>query len=264
VPFSFTIKGSTVQLSHRWTRPVLGLALAVGLTAPARAQETVQDGDWKFQITPYLWGMGLDGQVGVGQLASTGVEASFSDLWDHLHFAFMGAFEGRRGRWGFATDAFYADLTDSQPTPDALFGEAEVSLTDQFYTAFGTYRVAEGPWEVDVMIGPRYSSLDTELTLTSGIAAGRSVSSEVDWWDALAGVRVRWQSERGWVVAGFADVGGGSDDFTWEALAAAGYRFKKLVTLSVGFRYLFVDYDGGPVVYDMTMAGPLMGIGFRF
>jgi hypothetical protein len=242
------------------------LVLACFALAPASAQSAppASPTGWQFQITPYLWGSGLSGDVGVGKLQATGVEASFSDILSDLHFAFMGAFEARTGRWGFLTDAIYVDLSASKPTPNGLFGNADVSLTDQIYTALGMYRVSDGKCKVDVLFGPRYSSLDTDLTLTSGVAAGRTASGGVSWWDAIGGARLTWQSEKGWLVSGYADIGGGSDDFTWEAVAAGGYRFKKLVTLSLGYRYLSVDYDDDRVVYDMAMAGPFLGVGFRF
>jgi len=248
-----------VSLRRRLT---MSLACVVLCAVPAHAQSK-EDG-WQFQITPYLWGAGLDGDVKLGRLPAAGVEASFSDVWDHLHFAAMAAFEGRKGRWGFVTDAFYVDLTDTVPAPVPAFGEVKVSITQEIYTGLALYRAVDGAVTVDILAGPRYTTIDNELSLIGGVADGRSRSATLSWWDLLAGARVRWQSESGWFVNGYADVGGSDTDFTWEVLAGGGYRFKKLCTLSAGYRYLSEDYDEDGNIYDMVLAGPIVGVGFRF
>jgi hypothetical protein len=43
-----------------------------------------------------------------------------------------------------------------------------------------------------------------------------------------------------------------------------GYAFEKVVSLRFGYRYLRFDYESGSFVYDMAMAGPYLGVGFRF
>ncbi|HEX4824007.1 MAG TPA: hypothetical protein VFV19_06820 [Candidatus Polarisedimenticolaceae bacterium] len=239
---------------------VLGCVL-VAAAAPCRAQQAPAaappDG-WQFQVTPYVWLVGIDGNIKIGRLGSGGGETSFSDVWSDLHFAWMGAFEARHGRWGALVDTFYADLSIGT-------SDASVDIKDQFYTALASYRAYDGPVKVDVLLGPRYTHVDADLTLTTGILAGRNASTAIDWWDAIGGARVGWQSSSGWLVTGYGDLGGGGDDrFTWQVLAAGGYRFKKLTTLSFGYRYLSIDYDDGRIVYHITMAGPFVGVGFRF
>ena len=242
----------------RWLGVVFSCVLAAGAPCRASTASAPAPDGWQFQVTPYVWLTGIDGEIKIGRLGSGGGEASFPDIWSDLHFAWMGAFEARRGRWGALVDTFYADLSIGTST-------ASVDLTDQFYTALATYRAHDGPVKVDVLLGPRYTHVDADLTLTSGIFAGRNVSTAIDWWDAIAGARASWQSSKGWLVTGYADLGGGGDDrFTWEALAAGGYRFKKLTTLRFGYRYLSIDYDDGTIVYHITMAGPFLGVGFRF
>jgi opacity protein-like surface antigen len=245
---------------------VVGLVVAALLAAPVWAQSTPQKQDtWRFDATPYLWFAGLDGDVKIGRLPTGGVEASFSDIASSLHFVAMGAFEGRKDRWGFLADAMYIDLSQSTSTPKGVaFGDVGASLTEQIYTGFASYRVLDGNVAVDVFAGPRYVSLATDLDLTSGAAAGRAKSASVSWWDAVGGGRVLWRVHKGWSVMGFLDVGGGGSKLTWEALAGAGYEFNKLISVKFGYRYLSIDYDTTELVYDMAMAGPYAGVGFRF
>lgn len=251
-------------------------ALALGLTlvslasagaafVPAHAQASVaKPQGWQFDATPYLWGAGLDGDVKIGQLPSGGVEASFSDILSSLEFALMGSFEGRRDRWGFLVDGMYIDLSQTEPTPDAAFGEAEAKLSEQIYSAAGTYRPVEGKVAVDVMAGVRYVDISTDLELTTGVAQGRTASAGRSWWDGFVGSRMRYRPTDKWLVTGYLDVGGGGSELTWQALAGAGYLFNDLVSMKFGYRYLSIDYDDDGIVYDVAMAGPYVGVGFHF
>jgi hypothetical protein len=69
-------------------------------------------------------------------------------------------------------------------------------------------------------------------------------------------------------VGGF-DVG---SKFSWQALAALDYEFKRTKNVSwsgmIGYKALSVDYSRGSGLthyeYDMTMYGPIFGITARF
>jgi hypothetical protein len=45
----------------------------------------------------------MDGSVGAGELPTLNVDMSFSDILEHLDAGLMGAFEARKGRWGFCS-----------------------------------------------------------------------------------------------------------------------------------------------------------------
>jgi hypothetical protein len=59
---------------------------------------------WRVRLTPYLWGPGIEGTVGIGN-RSADVDATFSDILRELNFAFMGALEAERDRFTTITDA---------------------------------------------------------------------------------------------------------------------------------------------------------------
>ena len=244
----------------------LGLILTASIVAsPAKAESAAPKQDaWQFDATPYLWGAGLNGDVKLGRLPATGVEASFSDVANALHFAAMVGFEGRKSRWGFIVDALYIDLSESTTVPKGQAGNVDASLTEQIYTGFASYRVLEGDVAVDLFAGPRYVSIATDLNLTSGILAPRAKSASVSWWDGLGGARVKWRLPKNWWLMGAVDVGGGGSKLTWEALVGAGYEFKKVASMKFGYRYLSIDYDTTSLVYDMATAGPYVGVGLRF
>jgi len=254
-------------LAHRrWITTIAATcALLVGVSAlPARAAEKSEKAE--FDIVPYLWGAGLDGTLGIGKLPAQGVEASFSDLVSDLHFAAMGTFAVRKGNWGAIIDAIYIDLHDTVPTPqETVFGEAKVALGEQLYSGLITYRIYNAhKTSVDFGWGGRYYRIDTDLELTSGAAQGRSASATVNWWDWLAGVRVVGHPSKRWSLTGYADIGGGGSQLTWEAIAGADFAFNKTVSMAFGYRYLAIDYEKNKLLYNVSMAGPYLGLGFHF
>lgn len=251
--------------ARRLTAGLVAVTVIAAAPALAGSPSTVPKNEgWQFDATPYIWAAGLDGDVKIGRLPAGGVEASFSDIWNALHFALMGSFEGRKGAWGFMADAVYFDVSQSEPTSNALFGEAGASFVQQMYTGVATYRILDGNLALDLLLGARYSSLATDVTLTPGAAPGRSGSASKNWWDAVGGARVVYHPDVRWSVAGYLDVGGGGSKFAWQAVAGAGYQFNKVVSLKFGYRYIRVDYEDGDFLYDMASAGPYAGVGFHF
>lgn len=244
------------------------LATIVAAASPVMAAEptvTASKG-WEFDVVPYVWGAGISGDVGVGTLPAQGVEASFSDIWSNLNIAGMVAFEARKNHWGVLVDAIYVDLSQTVPTPNqVLYGQADVSMSQQLYSGLITYRIHDGDKvTVDLGWGPRYVRIDTDLELTSGALIGRTASATEDWWDWLAGVRVIGHPSKRWSLMGYADIGGGGAEMTWEAIAAADFAFNKTVSLAFGYRYLNTDYDQHSFVFNGAMQGPFLGVGFHF
>lgn len=267
--------------NHRMTRffVLSGIALSV-IVAPALAQAppastpaappastpaaSPAPTGWRFEVVPYLWGAGLDGDVKVGRLPAAGVEASFNDLLDVLDLAFMSTFVGHKDRGGFIVDALYFDLSGTTPTPEDAYGDADVGLTQQIYSAAGTYRVTDGKAPIDILGGLRYVDLAGDLELTSGIEAGREVSGSESWWDGFVGASIRWEFAEHWAVVGYGDIGGGGSKLTWQALAGVDWTFSPHLSGKFGYRYLSIDYDQNDLLYDMAMAGGYAGLGIRF
>lgn len=71
-----------------------------------------------------------------------------------------------------------------------------------------------------------------------------------------------------WDLSLRGDIGGfgiGSD-FTWQMTALLGYRFPLFgadATAAIGYRILDQNYDDG-FEWDMTLHGPVLGLGIRF
>jgi len=236
---------------------VLILGMASGSAAAAEP-------DWEFGVAPYLWGAGIDGDIKLGRLPAQGVEASFSDLLDVLDIGGMLAFEGQKGTWGFFVDAIYLKFDDQAPAPDPTFGEVRAELTQQYYTAAATCRVIHGKVDLDVLAGARFTDMQVELELLGGVADGRSRSRGTDWWDGIAGARVRYHPGEHWTIMGYVDAGLGGSDLTWQLAGGASYAFNKTIALGFGYRALDQDLDEPEFQYDTLLAGPYLGVKFAF
>ena len=62
-----------------------------------------------------------------------------------------------------------------------------------------------------------------------------------------------------WWAGAYGDIGGGGSDFTYQVLANAGYDFSERYALTLGYRYLSVDYDARDFLLDTALDGPIVG-----
>jgi hypothetical protein len=238
---------------------------------PAAAQDHREqdDGDgWSIRLTPYLWMSALEGKLAtLSGVPAAEVDASFGDLLESLDFAFMAFLDARRGKFGVLTEISYMRLSGDADTPGALFDDVDLTSTAAFLTGLGTYEaLAGGAWTLDAMAGGRLWYERTELDFAAGTLPGRQTDEDEVWFDPLIGARLRVDLPTGFLFIGQADIGGfdlGSD-FTWEAIAVAGYRFNERVSVQAGYRHMEVDYDHGDFLYDIELSGPIVGTTFRF
>jgi hypothetical protein len=67
-----------------------------------------------------------------------------------------------------------------------------------------------------------------------------------------------------WSLVGYADIGGGGSDSSWQALASLNYEVSRTTSVKIAYRHYAVDYNKGQFRYDMETSGPLIGVGIRF
>ena len=258
--------------SRRLLLRLLSAALAVGpLAERAEAQATAADEGWRFQLTPYFWAAGVAGTVGIRRLPSLEVDASFSDIIDKFDIGFLGRFEGRKSRWGFATDIVYlnlgAPLAGEQPI--ILILEPPVDVRQVLGEGTFFYRLASDASDrerayVDAFVGGRYVKLRTQI----GLVGGSVRENSVDWLDAILGLRGR--APLGGKAALFArgDIGGFGSKFAWNVEAGLAFQLSSSISLGAGYRYLHDDYEQGEgadrVSADIGFGGPGIFAAFSF
>lgn len=218
---------------------------------------------WEFTAGTYLWLYGLDGDVRVqGQQAD--VDVGFDELFDNLDFAVPLHFEAQKDRFGILLDGTYGKLS-----VDGTSGplEAQVDVQQWIVELSGFYRVFSsgkpGPrsLQVDLLAGARWSGQDVELSFVDPQA---DRDDRVDWVDAIVGARAFYRFTKSLGVGLRGDVGGfgigGSSDFSWNVSTDLGWEFAEHWWLSLGYRSLSQDYSSGDFEYDVTTAGPMIGI----
>ena len=181
-----------------WVIAAAVVTVVLGGAVPVRAQGgpgTVMDGQWHFIAAPYFWFAGLKGNVSVKGVVDIPIDESFSDVFSNFHFGFLGHFEGRKDRFGFATDIMYMDLhvpVAARAAP--VLGQLGLDTTVKSTTVEGRafYRVASGgrkdnPAGLDVLVGARYYGTSAQLNATLPGGADPSSGKE----NVLVGGRSR-------------------------------------------------------------------------
>jgi hypothetical protein len=241
---------------------LIATTIAVLMSSVALAQ--AEDG-WEFQIAPYLWMAGMDGDVGLlPGVPPADVDASFSDILDNLDFAFMLAGEARKGRGGVLGDIVYMDLGASGATPGPLYSTAKLDSRARLATVAGFW----SPWRdgaaaVDFLAGARFWAVDTKLSLGAGFLPATSASHDENWIDPFVGARLKGPLGGDKVFGSLGLIAGGfgvGADVMWDAVANIGYRWTDGFSTTLGYRYLSVDYSDGDFVWDVDMHGPTVAL----
>ena len=115
--------------------------------------------------------------------------------------------------------------------PVSIAGSSNV--TSNIWTLAGGYTVWRGESAfIDVFAGVRFLNFHTTIgwnfsTPVGCLTPGGSTSQTVNKWDAIAGFKgqVRF-GESNWFMPYYADIGAGSNNWTWQAMLGLGYRYK--------------------------------------
>jgi hypothetical protein len=228
-------------------------------TTPAASTE-----GWQFQLTPYLWGAGFKGSVGINEHVAE-ADASFRDIFDELNFGFMGLFEARRDRFVTFTDLVYTNLSDEKATRGFLVSNVDAAWKSFILAPQVGYRIAgsEAAY-VDALGGIRFWHVNGQLNFEGGALAALDVEGNRNWVDGIFGVRGKLNLSPAWYIRGYGDIGGGGSNLTYQLLGVAGASVGEHVAVVFGYRYLDVNYNKDRFLYDTQMQGPVAGLAFKF
>lgn len=241
----------------------------------------VERDPWRVEFTPWIWLMGVDGDLGV-QGAVVEVGRSFVDILDSSDslFALSGRLEAGYERFGVYVDGFYADLgVEDVQGPEEL-GDVDIEF-DQTILDFGVMwrvvnRKPEAPGArrgrdltLDLYAGGRWSALELELRPTEA----ESQSDDAAWVDPIVGAKAVIPFTDDWRIMVSADIGGFgvASDLTWGATGVLGYDFELFgvpTSAMIGYRAIAWDYtdESGPrrFTWDIVQHGLIIGLNFRF
>ena len=255
-------------------RLLFTLALGV-FSTPLLAQSQADGNAWDHTLAVYLWGASIEGSTQYGPDLSV----DFQTILDHLEFAAMGSYQGRKGKWAVLADVIYMDVSGDKSinlVPPAGPGtgvnlDASLDMKAWVVNAAGGYNLyddGEGT-TTDFVFGLRYLDLASDLALRLsagspdlGISPG-PVSKSGDALDAIVGARGVISLGDRWFLPWGANVGAGDSDLTWQAMAGIGFRASSWADIALTYRYLKWELDQD-IVDDLALSGPLLGVAFRF
>ncbi|MCV9998825.1 DUF481 domain-containing protein [Pararhizobium sp. YC-54] len=236
------------------------------LTTPDTQRLETESG-WTVTITPYFWGAGLRGDLGVINLPTVQTDASFGDIWNHLDFAVMAMGEARNGPYSVFADAIYIDLSGNAATPRGLLAD-EASIDSKTFAGLlgaGYTVLADEHGYLDIVGGVRIWSAETTIRLSGGVLDGREASDGATWVDAMAGVRGVYELTPNIFLTAWGLVGAGAANLDWDVAASIGYKFTDRISSTIGYRALGVDYDNGDgFKFDVVEHGPMVGLSIKF
>jgi hypothetical protein len=259
---------------------VLAAAFLASAALPAQAQAT-HDG-WEYEFTLYGWLPRIDGTLNfdVPGTDDNRIRAYPGKLLDNLQFTFQGNFAARKGRWGFMIDLIYLKEGNSKnetvlvplgPAGQLVEVGASMKLRNWIVEGVGTYTLVETEGgRLDFLFGVRYINLDADLSLNlEGIHPipipyqKHYFSSSGHAFNAIVGIKGEARLGGNWILPYYLDAGTGDSNFTWQAMAAVGYRWR-ICDLSLGFRYLSFNQGSDDKIHDLNAGGPILGLKFRW
>lgn len=135
---------------------------------------------WGFVIEPYVWAMGLNGNMGVGGLPAAHVGFSSSTILQHLDWGIFARGEVRKGRWGVLADGYYAALSASASPTNRLYDSINLGLQQSLVSLAIAYRVIDDRRGfLDVYAGARYNFIGAQVDSSLNNSRINQVSDNV-------------------------------------------------------------------------------------
>ena len=133
---------------------------------------------WSFILEPYLWGLGVDGTVGVKGL-DTHVDYNPLTVVKHLDWGIMAKGEVRKGKWGILGDGFFAQLSADGDPPGPLYNNAHIKLQQGMVELALAYRIIDDRRGfLDIYAGARYNYFGLDIDASIDNAGIQRVSDD--------------------------------------------------------------------------------------
>ncbi len=231
---------------------------SVSMTFAADEAGDVEAESWEFEITPYIWAAGLDGDVGAGGVTSP-IENDYNFfVLENLDLAGSGTFEARKHNWALLIDGLYTRFSDDFTNP--VFGTHLVNEAG-FVEAAVSYRFDQLK-ALEFIAGARYVFVSLDLTLS----LGPDVKASQDWVDPILGLRFTWDITDRWLMRLRGDLGGfgAGSDFVSSAVMTIEYRLSEMFSLKAGYRFMKWEFEDKDFIHDVSLSGFGLGLGIRF
>ena len=225
---------------------------------------------WHGSISPYLWGVNVNGSLYYDQSKLGTVSMGTGQLLQDLNVGGMLFAELHKGHFGVMADLFYAKMTlnKSSVVRQVDLG-SKTTLETGVYTLAGTYTLHNtNNSYVDALAGVRVLSLNTRTDISIGDTPYNAVakmSSTIA--DPVVGVKGRFRiADTDYFVPFYVDVGGGSSntEVTSQQLLGIGKAYG-WGEATLAFKNLYYKQKiQSNASADLNMYGVIVGATFRF
>jgi hypothetical protein len=227
------------------------------------------DTDWHYRVIPYVWMINMDGTTQIGRRRAH-INQNFGDILSHLSFAGMIWLEAEKGNLGIFLNSLYSVLKDT-----AHDGALSLDAKNRFglFTAGVSYKVYQANnLSLIPFAGFRYTLNDNQMAASTPAITVNAKDNQ-NWIDPLVGARLIYAFHKAWSGTLEVDIGGTSatTDYSYNVNALVGYHLHTVMThttIYFGYRLLDQNYQtgngSGTYVWNMRIAGPILGIAFDF
>jgi hypothetical protein len=230
------------------------------------------DGEWHFTLAPYMWFSGIKGDVSIGELPPIPVEAPISDILSDFDFGLQGHFEARKDRLGLGFDLIWSDL-GAPVAEDIEFADFTVDVRQLFTEGYLFYRIASGgpsdrPGYLDLLVGARYTGTRARLQAERAGVEYDGEFQELDWVDALVGLKFAAPLGSRFALRGRGDVAGFGSKITWNLEGDLAFLASQHWAFGAGWRYMDIDYERDdtavPRRFDLAYNGPRLWFAYAW
>lgn len=251
---------------HRYCRLNYSLALTFfvslsGIFSIASAQDKDK---LSWSVTPYIWASDTSLDLSVkGTDISVGAEVSFDDLLDTLDAAIQVHVEGGKGNWSGFSDLTYVETSDDSSGPLLVTDSRNKQFLLDLVAAYWPKGVGSN---LNFFGGLRYSGFDDRYRITLGNSPRVELGSKKDYYDALLGIRYRFDLTERWALLTRGDLSFGDSEGTFLVQGLIAYTIGKRQQnrILIGYQYKEAEYKDGGLTTEFTLDGLLVGFNFRF
>jgi hypothetical protein len=240
---------------------MVALILPFALSSSASAQESDKIA---WSITPYMWASdtSLDLTVEDAEI-NAGVEIPFSDLLDILDTAFQIHVEGGKGKWSSFADFTLLETSDTIERPLLTIGTSSKQI---FLDAAVAYWPQGFGSQLNFYGGVRYTGTDNRYEFSLGVDPLVERRSDTEYFDALVGVRYRFDFSERWGLLTRADLSFGDSDGTALVQGLFAYTVGKRQQNRIlfGYQYKQAEFKDTGLDQAFEYSGPMAGFNFRF
>jgi len=281
---TFSVSSSTVnELSEGHNTSTSGMLAKSNLTPLSYSivnQKPLVTDEWQFFIAPYLWFVGLSGDMALNG-RQLDVNADFGDIWNQLDFAFQIRAEAMKKNYFVFIDETYMKLSINQDIkpdlPLPIGANIDIGIKMNTLEFGGGYRLVAPkpsvPVYFDLYGGGRWWIVDIDQKISFNNLPDQSSDQNEKWVDIIVGARIIALLTEKLIATVRTDVGGFnfgfSSKFTWNIVTNLGWDTGwHGFTPYIGWRTMYVDYENGSgsdfFRYNVWMNGIQAGLGFGF